>query len=297
MRNIKVVNEALSQLNLDSSSIIASIFDSAEKQLIVLCSDSVILRISIDLTTNEFFTEVKWDLTKNFLELEVKVEDISGMTLQKFNEHLFLATHSRIFRLELEKVKTVHLSEVFSLAFGDADSILACESSPDEELFALVTTKQVFLMNRLFKPKLKRELVAQPGSLLSAVVVWRFDSMFFQINMEVGTGRKVLTFDKGLEPEQSPSKYDPAYTLVRNVFENPRRKLSGITSWTPGGGLTYGVIQQTITATGSSHGKGPANSSIRRQNYSRKNCFMGEKWVVPLSVLFADGHHEHCRPQ
>ena len=109
-------------------------------------------------------------------------------------------------------------------------------------------------MNRLFKTKSKGVLTKNNTDIISAVVMWRFDSMYFQVNFEEKSGRRVFTFDKSLKLEQSPSKYDPAYTLVRNVFENPRKKLSDINAWTPNGGLTYGLIQQKIEDDGEQKG-------------------------------------------
>jgi hypothetical protein len=245
MRNIKILNESLSTLGLEDSSIITSIYDSNENQFLVLTTNGSILRINLDNSTGDFFTENKWDISPELSSLNVKLEHIISLTFQKFNEHLFLITPKTVLRLELEKTSKVVLSKVFSVT-DEQTNILDCQSSPDEELFAMIVGNEVLLMNRLFKLKNKTSLTKGNNALLSAVIIWRFDSMYFQINIEQEEGRRVLTFDKSLKLEQSPSKYDPAYPLVRNVFENPRKKLSHVTSWTPNGGLTYGVIEQSI---------------------------------------------------
>jgi hypothetical protein len=246
MRNIKILNEALSNIGLEDSCIISSIYDSNENQFLLLTNKGLVLRINLDNSTGEFFTENQWDLNQQLDILNITLKDITSMTFQKFNEHLFLMTSSSILRLELEKTSKVILTKVFTFPEEKQDCILDCQSSPDEELFAMVTSKEVLLMNRLFKPKNRSVLMEGDKSLLSAVILWRFDSMYFQVNFEEDNGRRVFTFDKSLHLEQSPSKYDPAYPLVRNVFENPRQKLSHVTSWTPNGGLTYGIIEQTI---------------------------------------------------
>ena len=286
MRNIKILNEVLSNIGIEDSSILSSIYDSNENQFLLLTSKGQVLRIHLDTSTGDFFTENTWDIKSELETLKIDLMQITSITFQKFNEHLFLMTSSVVLRLELEKTSAVVLTKVYSMS--NEDRILACKSSPDEELFAMVTTKEVLLMNRLFKPKNNLSLIKGDQVLLSAVILWRFDSMYFQVNMQEKEGRKVYTFDKSLHVEQSPSKYDPAYPLVRNVFENPRKKLSHVTSWTPNGGLTYGVIEQEIE-TEENNGKCIyfSKNRIFKKEDHRKDRILGEKWTVSFSYLFA----------
>ena len=254
MRNLKILNEILASMELSSekSEIIATTYDALEKHIYIFTSDGYLIQFEVDLEMNELLEISKLKIPSN----SKTGNKALNLVVQRFNEVIFVVFPDRVLSVDMTKSSDQILTifEIKSHLNNTEDSknneeeILTCQGSPDEELFVVVTSKgRALLLNRLFKIKRETQLNQNHTDICSAFVEWRFDSLFFQINYKViGKGRVIISFEAGLELHQSPSKYDPAYPLVRNVFENPRKKLGHQMAWNPHGRLTYGVIQQTI---------------------------------------------------
>lgn len=243
MRNILTIEDIVHQIELPPDNFIKlSYYDSSEKRLILLTSNE-------DQTTFGFMI-MSLEMGELSLINELFIDDkdnsnlktVHKIILQNFNEKIFFIGQSSVWEMSIEST-SFSLSQIYS---SSDSQILDCVNSPDDEHFCLITSNaKIIIMDRLFQ-SIKEKNLIESKILLSASVTWRFDSKYFIVSFETESGRQIFSFDINLINQMSESTYDPAYPLVRNVFERPRVKLEKELCWTPNGGLIYGAISQIL---------------------------------------------------